>query len=779
MLRYLRAHPQHRDKLSLVHGAAGTQIIQKGVKPGDVYLLCRGHLDICPEPKVPVIRLSAPSIVGEMSHGSGSTNAFVSVSADTVGGPGGKSDQPTGADLICIPSTVYRAMDNRMQTMANTTRVIRDKRTLYAELFSNADPFEDSDRQEMAQVIKTASEPEKTLLGIILDQYGRLKVKEITGVDDIQLHAKKKRFGKDEMLIGETSEPSVTHECYVILSGEVAIHKVNPEGGSVFRGKRGPGSLIGEMAILDKQGARSASVYADEPTTTLMIGPKFLKHLLTIPAFREAIDTLRAAREQELASALSNPPSDAVRTFKQRMAPPDPSKALETLMESIQQADEEKRHVTIVTCIRKFNETQPPLPDRAWTILMRFPKVVVMFDGEGKLKHQVLTKDNARDVLGHVKVRTYVPPSERTTQSSGKQPRPTGYELRLECMRRGQDPLNPTYRPILSHEALTWGLTPSLGDEDFLSYIVDRNQWIPQRLLLQDLIEEEALKHAKDLSDRLEEGRKNMKLSEGPMLILMKGNTAAGKTRTIRSGIPALADLNILDKEGRPTGVINPDELKNPLREEAKLNGKHKISHNQVFAEGGGLGFNVIEKAMQRKHHLVIDKRFCTEKEVDDVVGRARRHGYKTVLMIDVDAEGETSINGVYGDVNGKGGRNPEGDDPIVPAEAIIGGFRDTRAHRRRIIEKLQQENAKTDGMRCGYYLFKRDWRAPGPGEGFVPPLRVASLSPTQNAVLHVEPEQQHFTTLCSPVDEAEITRLELLARERVKKPDDKPMISA
>ncbi|MBN1992962.1 MAG: cyclic nucleotide-binding domain-containing protein [Anaerolineae bacterium] len=75
------------------------------------------------------------------------------------------------------------------------------------------------------------------------------------------------------------AEGDVGNAMYIIWSGRVAVVKGNPESPIVL-GYRGPGEIVGEMALLEDQ-PRSASVIALEDTRLLRITRQDFKQLLS------------------------------------------------------------------------------------------------------------------------------------------------------------------------------------------------------------------------------------------------------------------------------------------------------------------------------------------------------------------------------------------------------------------------------------------------------------------------------------------------------------------
>lgn len=68
---------------------------------------------------------------------------------------------------------------------------------------------------------------------------------------------------------------------YVIVSGELVISCKSPTGDDVVVGRAGPGSVLGEMAVLEVS-ARSATATATSPVTALLIASEEFGRLIEV-----------------------------------------------------------------------------------------------------------------------------------------------------------------------------------------------------------------------------------------------------------------------------------------------------------------------------------------------------------------------------------------------------------------------------------------------------------------------------------------------------------------
>lgn len=87
--------------------------------------------------------------------------------------------------------------------------------------------------------------------------------------------ARRRRFKPGEVIVHEGDLADAFH---LIAKGRVGVRVTSPSGSVVLVNVHGPGSAVGEQALLEPEGRRSATVAALEPTETLA---------LTAEAFRE------------------------------------------------------------------------------------------------------------------------------------------------------------------------------------------------------------------------------------------------------------------------------------------------------------------------------------------------------------------------------------------------------------------------------------------------------------------------------------------------------------
>jgi hypothetical protein len=259
--------------------------------------------------------------------------------------------------------------------------------------------------------------------------------------------------------------------------------------------------------------------------------------------------------------------------------------------------------------------------------------------------------------------------------------------------------------------AYTSGPVPEIkkGPDGYYAFFSNGGNWIDSRVRTQDVIFQEKQQEVRELSARIQSCLEQAGLN-GPALVLLKGDTAAGKTSTIRNSTGLLNALNILDEDGNPSGVINPDEFKSPLRRVKTVDGTEQLlNHTQVLGEGGTLGSDFLRGMMVTSDagtgtplNLVIDKRFSRPGETEATVKEVVDRGYKTVVVLDIDAEYETSVERVSR-------RDPNGEDPVVPNAAIREGFVGSRENRKALIEFIDQNNEGNTGVEMIYFLYSTD----------------------------------------------------------------------
>lgn len=231
----------------------------------------------------------------------------------------------------------------------------------------------------------------------------------------------------------------------------------------------------------------------------------------------------------------------------------------------------------------------------------------------------------------------------------------TGYQDRIRILAESDG-------KVTSTEAYT------KTDDTSWAKLSDPETWVPERRQLHDRLIDRAKQDSRAFAEAM---------SDHPDTIYaMRGNTAAGKTRAIRSNIPELADA--IDTTGNsPHRAINPDNFKLDLiRHDQDTHGVSN-SHQQVHVESSTLAWRLKGELMDAPGSLLVDQRLGYFEDVQGLMQNAQRTGRK-FNVYDVDAPLEMSLVGVLM-------RKPGGADPIPPFSVVAeGGFVPARENRRR-----------------------------------------------------------------------------------------------
>lgn len=253
--------------------------------------------------------------------------------------------------------------------------------------------------------------------------------------------------------------------------------------------------------------------------------------------------------------------------------------------------------------------------------------------------------------------------------------------------------------------------------------------WIPERKLMhREIFDKEKLK-VRELSERLS---KLEIIKHRPTVIIMRGNTASGKTTFLKTSeifkgamkidpdtMTIDPDTGEIDKNsGQIEGVINPDTYKGYILKELIQNTSHGVLGDQVRTEGNVLRdrmetvafeaelvVSMLEKFGQAKISFVLDRRFGAIRELfgsDDspgVVdkGLASNHA---VIIIDLEVPLLASLLRVLG-------RKPEDlCSPRLPYKAIADGYIEIRRDRSFIIKQVKMLNNQGYQISRIPYLF-------------------------------------------------------------------------
>jgi CRP-like cAMP-binding protein len=112
------------------------------------------------------------------------------------------------------------------------------------------------------------------------------------GLEELHGRGRRARFDPGERLL---HEGAAGEEVVLILSGRVKISHTGPEGRDTVLDFRGPGELVGELAVLDAA-PRSSSVTAIEPVEALLVAASDFRALLGQSRF--ALELMRLLTER-------------------------------------------------------------------------------------------------------------------------------------------------------------------------------------------------------------------------------------------------------------------------------------------------------------------------------------------------------------------------------------------------------------------------------------------------------------------------------------------------
>ncbi|WP_334187801.1 XopAJ/AvrRxo1 family type III secretion system effector zeta toxin [Noviherbaspirillum sp.] len=202
-------------------------------------------------------------------------------------------------------------------------------------------------------------------------------------------------------------------------------------------------------------------------------------------------------------------------------------------------------------------------------------------------------------------------------------------------------------------------------------YLHHPENWAPERRRLQETLLADAVRNALSFAEAVvDSGRP-------PAIFALRGNTAAGKTSTVKRTMPMLADA--LDKYA--DGAVNPDIFKPRLRG----HGDARLSLSAVHAESCVLADRLTEKLIPLKTadgapaSILIDKRLAEKESVAKYVSLATTTN-RQVLLSDIDAPLEKSLARVLA-------RSPSGAHPVPPFSAVSEGFANVRANRAAVVD--------------------------------------------------------------------------------------------
>jgi CRP/FNR family transcriptional regulator, cyclic AMP receptor protein len=102
-------------------------------------------------------------------------------------------------------------------------------------------------------------------------------------VEAVLAAARRRTFGKGEVVFHDGDPGDSLH---LVVKGRFAVRVMTPVGDVATLGIRGPGESFGEMALVEPEAHRSATVQALEPAETLALAYSRLGHV------RQAVDRM-------------------------------------------------------------------------------------------------------------------------------------------------------------------------------------------------------------------------------------------------------------------------------------------------------------------------------------------------------------------------------------------------------------------------------------------------------------------------------------------------------
>lgn len=250
-------------------------------------------------------------------------------------------------------------------------------------------------------------------------------------------------------------------------------------------------------------------------------------------------------------------------------------------------------------------------------------------------------KYNSQEVLSKLKL--LEPEMTQTEQTLSRT-----YKLRSECLER-------SHSKISTCQAYTLSSDPHVCSSTGEAF---KAQWHPVRQEYQNQLVQKAVNSTLTLSQELD--------YRHPVTIAMRGNTASGKTRALRTEMASIKDLS---------GAINPDPIK------YELIGQMDVTAAQAHREGAMLSKKIMDISLAQRPNinLVIDKRL---DEREDIASVLNFRSNDRVEILDIDAPLEKSCLGVL--------TRRKGPDPLVPFDSIAAGYKNIRANRNHLIDQVK-----------------------------------------------------------------------------------------
>ncbi len=699
--------------------AASTTFIKAGGKAGDAFVCLSGTLEIIDAEGNIVKTITGPTLIGELSSAVRVRTASVRVSGNKP------------ARMIRIPLDLAAAVIN--QSAGIREGIVRDR---LGEVTGRTKPI---DQKNLNNTLTL--DPEK----------GMLDANEKNAADALQAYLKanpdaQSKLREQELAANETLvlEDESGSGFFLVLSGNVSVYRADPNTGILQHlATRSTGTILGEIAAIQNGNVkRTASIVANTPATIVHVPLELAQTMLRDPKVRDAIVTLADSRLLD-GKKTARTPSEGTDSGNK-------AEAIDTLTKNLEAAGNDAGKLREL--VTKAFIDGLVAPEQAGELIHATDKIVIFFNQNGQIEFH--SYDNTLEWTAFLSL----------LKIDGKHLAPGSAELLQRVLQKTNLTTNIG---LLKNVAV--GEKPARGTKELLS----------ERKGLQDEILAESMDAAKKLSQTISE--KLPSGLEGPVLIVLKGNSASGKSSSIRNGGGALSWITDAVKtnsdaranEAKSTvskdrignwkfdGIINPDALKRPLRTTSGDGKSEKLTHTQVFSEGGMLASVLTDCVMKQGLNTIVDKRFCTLSEVSTIVDSAVQNGYKSIVMVDIDAHGATSVDRIHG----LNGRTQNGDDPIVPIPDIIDGFTLTRRDRKEVISYLEKTQ-REKGVTIRYSLISNNGTTDAPGKPeVIAEMRTDGIQP-------VEGKEDRYTELTTPLAEGEDVKI-------IKKIQDKKPLPA
>lgn len=463
----------------------------------------------------------------------------------------------------------------------------------------------------------------------------------------------RKHFEKGSFIFKQTREAEIPQgECsvYILTKGCVGVYKRSSEGEPIFFHHLQKGALLGEMALLTGERFHKVEIATHENCEVIEIKEEDFKKILnSSPKLRCLLEELS---EQHLPK--------------------------ESEFSGFEKASQKVEAI--------------PLKERKkliYKVLERNERGILTLNPEIKLQFIEINRSNAQKQLGKLIVHEEIDGISRL-------------QLRQECLYR--DPSISTSRAY-TRNILPVTRASSLAvvqKEKYKKELFGENRWIEERARfhfeLKSKWKEKLKKSHFFLQEKL--GEILPKHSSQSLLLILSGNTGVGKSYLIKH--LSLIDQRLANLDIPHISILSTDAIRADIRFQEGFDekGNLKINSKQSQSEAAWITESLIEWAITEKLSFVIDKRFLTLKEVKEIAQPAKKKG-NYIVMLDVDAELQTSFDRVFGNFAKKiQGRDPNGPDPIPSRNLIENDYSKAVLNR-----YAKSQMAEIDE----YYLFKND----------------------------------------------------------------------